>query len=88
MAKGDGSISAVKDKCGNVVRLKHVEALIGNMALKSITVPVLEKTFAMIKEKRNLLEEFNQKEERQDKRGISCKMSPSAPTPQNPPDTK
>ena len=138
MAKGDGSISAVKDKCGNVVRnrwrvslsfgvnpitgkpnritrivngtkvearrvrdelrrqydqglefsqsqttfsemsklwtssryttgaasettikldaqrLKHVEALIGNMALKSITVPVLEKTFAMIKEKRNL----------------------------------
>lgn len=35
-------------------RLKHVEALIGNMALKSITVPVLEKTFAMIKEKRNL----------------------------------
>ena len=54
-------------------RLKHVEALIGNMALKSITVPVLEKTFAMIKEKRNLLEEFNQKEERQDKRGISCK---------------
>lgn len=35
-------------------RLKHVEALIGHMALKSITVPVLEKTFAMIKEKRNL----------------------------------
>lgn len=35
-------------------RLKHVEALIGNMALRSITVPVLEKTFAMIKEKRNL----------------------------------
>lgn len=35
-------------------RLKHVEALIGNMALKSITVPVLEKTFAMVKEKRNL----------------------------------
>lgn len=73
MAKGDGSISVVKDKCGNVVRLKHVEALIGHMALRSITVPVLEKTFAMIKEKRNLLEEFNQKEERQDKRGISCK---------------
>lgn len=35
-------------------RLKHVEALIGHMALKSITVPVLEKTFAMVKEKRNL----------------------------------
>lgn len=35
-------------------RLRHVEALIGHMALRSITVPVLEKTFAMIKEKRNL----------------------------------
>lgn len=35
-------------------RLKHVEALLGHMALQSITVPVLEKTFAMIKEKRNL----------------------------------
>ena len=35
-------------------RLKHVEALIGHMALRSITVPVLEKTFAMVKEKRKL----------------------------------
>lgn len=35
-------------------RLRHVEALIGHMALRSITVPVLEKTFATIKEKRKL----------------------------------
>lgn len=35
-------------------RLRHVEALIGHMALRSIAVPVLEKTFATIKEKRKL----------------------------------
>lgn len=35
-------------------RLRHMEALIGHMPLRSITVPILEKAFATVKEKRNL----------------------------------
>lgn len=35
-------------------RLRHVETLIGNMPLQSITVPILESAFAKVREERNL----------------------------------
>ncbi len=42
-------LSSVKDEDG-----RHVEALIGHVALRSVTVTMLEKTCAMVKEKRDL----------------------------------